>query len=449
MPKISTTARQRSVADGDDYVSSRTDASNVAQICLALQDAGVEPMLPVIDKGLLATGVTLSVDAGTVLTFAPAMGQFRERVFDVLASGLPLSVSAAGLGPEPWAAARFGHLCEVLHATASAAQVNPASIEIVIDADTITPELAWLKRRESLGKGPLYFLAGDTQMRAHNDRGARDLHDRFWSQLWRLREGGLARAAYAPLVTPQCPLLCTEAASAVLPSIGIQVPEGSAWVTMKLNLARFADDRDSLHQNALQNALQCCVDLGDALHDYLIWPTARMRHDSWLNRRLAIVLTGLGDLTRQRRLDPQQFACLQNLGEVLRWTQSILRSRSHYLAVQNENLPALDLCDPSHTLPGGRARDGWRERWHRAVELNAIRHRNLIVLSPWSMFPEHSPADPRYSDLLPLLEFADACAFSAPPPLGHWNINQFKSLHQRAWAVLEQKEAQQLIAERV
>ncbi len=449
MPKISTTARQPPQAAGDDDVSSRTDASNVAQICLELQDAGVEPMLPVIDKGLLTTGVTLSVDAGTVLASAPAMGQFRERVFDVLANGLPLSVRATGLGLEPRAAARFGHLCDVLHAVASAAQVNPASIEIVIDADTVTPELAWLKRRESLGNGPLYFLAGVTQMRAHNDRSARDLHDRFWLQLWCLRKSGLARVAYAPSVTPQCPLLCTEAASAILPSIGIQVPEGSAWVTMKLNLARFGNDRDSLHQNALQNALQCCVDLGDALHDYVMWPTARMRHDSWLNRRLAIVLTGLGDLARQRRLDPQQFTCLQNLGEILRWTQSILRSRSRQLAVQNENLPAIDLCDPSHMLPGGRARDGWRERWRRAVDLNAIRHRNLIVLSPWSMFPEHSPADPRYFDLLPLLEFADACAFSAPPPLWHWNISQFKGLHQRAWAVLEQKEAHQLIAERV
>ncbi|MCH7821002.1 MAG: hypothetical protein IIA07_03205 [Proteobacteria bacterium] len=449
MPKTSTTAHQLPAADGDGSASNRTDASSVAQICLELEDVGVEPMLPVIDKGLLTTGVTLAVDAGTVLTFAPAMEQFRERVFDVLTSGLPLSVGIKGLGPEPWAATRFGHLCEVLCSIASTVQVNPASIEIVIDADTLTPEIAWLKRRELLGNGPVYLLAGVTQMRAHGGRSARDRHDRYWLQLWCLREGALVRTAYAPMVTPQCPLLCTEAASAILPSIGIQVPEGSAWVTMKLNIARFADDRGSLHQNALQKALHCCVDLGDALHDHVMWPTVRMRHDSWLNRRLAIVLTGLGDLARQRRLDPQQFACLQNLGDVLRWTQSILRSRSHYLAVQNENLPALDLCDPSHTLPGGRARDGWRERWHRAVELNAIRHRNLIVLSPWSMFPEHSPADPRYCDLLPLLEFADACAFPGPPPLGHWNINQFKILHQRAWAVLELKEAHQLIAEPV
>ena len=40
-----------------------------------------------------------------------------------------------------------------------------------------------------------------------------------------------------------CPLLGDEAAAAVLPSHGIQVPPGSAWLPIGVHLPRFADDK--------------------------------------------------------------------------------------------------------------------------------------------------------------------------------------------------------------
>jgi len=70
-------------------------------------------------------------------------------------------------------------------------------------------------------------------------------------------------------------------------------------------------------------------------------------------------------------------------------------------------------------------------------------------MSPWSVFPAAHSADSRYCDLLPLLACVDACSFPVSPCIQGWNINEFRYFHHRAWAVLEQKDAQQMIAEQV
>ena len=51
--------------------------------------------------------------------------------------------------------------------------------------------------------------------------------------------------------------------------------------------------------------------------------------------------------------------------------------------------------------------------------------------------------------LLPLLRHSDACAFRRNLSIEHWNLNEFKSFHQRARAVLKQRIATSRIAEHV
>jgi hypothetical protein len=202
-----------------------------------------------------------------------------------------------------------------------------------------------------------------------------------------------------------------------------------------------------LCESSIENALRRCVAIGDALHDLIRWPTAQLRHDAWLNRRLALELTGFGDLVARRSLDPQRFATLQEICELLRWMQGILQRQSRAIAQRSERLPAISESDPSREFPSGQIRNGWRTRWLEAVEATAVRHRNLLVLSPWSIFPKHQPADYRYADLLPVLAFSDACVFPAPPDLEAWDIAKFTSFHKRAWAVLQQRSAAYQIAE--
>jgi hypothetical protein len=423
-----------------------SNSSVAAQLCRELQLAGVEPMLSADNAGAAMTGVALIADAQAIKNSSQASARFREQSFDVLANGMPLSVSIRGLGTDAEASETYSRLCDVLRSVMQDASVTPGSVEIVIEAGTLSPHCAWLTRREMLGDGPVYMLAGRPLMQPGDAVDERRDHEIFWSQMWNLRMDSMVRAAYAPAIFSRCPLLSAEVATGVLPAAAIQAPAGTAWVPMRVDLSQFVDDRGVLRESALERALCRCIEIGDDLHDLATWPTAQMRHDAWLNRRLAVVLTGFGDLALKRNLDPRQFSCLASLSEILHWAQDILQSQSQIIARRTGSLPALSHCDPSRTLPGGHVRDGWHKRWRHAVEVAAVRHRNVLVLSPWSVFPAGGPAEFSYADLLPLLGIADACAATEPPDLAHWNISKFKSFHQRAWAVLQQRDASHQIA---
>jgi len=435
------------MAVNSDHVSNGFGSGHTEQLCRELELAGVESLLTLDSEGALATGVTLVADAGATQASDGAATRFRQQAVDALANGLPLSVSVCGLGEGTDVHAAFSRVCDLLGRAACDTGALPGCIELVIDAEALTPQLAWSVRSERAGDGPVHVLAGQFMRQAHKSFTERDRHDQFWLQLWLAHVAGTVRAAYAPHVHPQCSLLSAEPANCINPSTAVQVPAGTAWLPMRLNVLRFADDNGLLRESALEHTLCRCVEIGDALHDLVRWPTAQMRHDAWLNRRLALELTGFGDLLMKRRQDPKRFSSLSDLYELLRWMQQILEKRSRVVARRIDHLPALERSDPSHALPCGQVRNGWRSRWLQAVESAAVRHRNLIVLSPWSIFPTRQRADYRYADLLPLLGFAHACAFPPPPSLSHWNIKQFKTFHQRAWAVLQQRGAADQIAE--
>ena len=435
------------MAVDSDHTPFVNDSGRVGRLCRELEIAGIEAVLSVNHDGALASGVSLSVDATATCESASAAAQVRDQAFDVLVSGLPLSVSMSRLGPD--AVDVFSAICELLRSAAQDAGAAPGSVEITIEAKSLSPQAAWLTRCRHLNEGPLYVLPDCSLMRPDKTLLQRDRHKRFWMQLWHLRMTGMVRVACAPFVAAQCPLLSLELAQGVVPSVAIQASVGSAWVPMRVDISRFTDDSGSLHETALEEALCRAVEIGDELHGLVAWPTAQMRHDAWLNRRLAVTLTGFGDLALKRKLDPTQFTALEHLCDVVRWAQDVLHRESRRIATRTGCLPALEQGDPSRALPGGEIRNGWHKRWREAVELVAIRHRNLLVLSPWSVFPTKQPADYRYADLLPLLGFANACTFSRPPSASNWSVEMFKSFHQRAWAVLQQRDVAHQIAERI
>lgn len=437
------------MAVNSDHVPNGLGPGHTGQLCRELELAGVELLSTLDSNGALASGVTLQANARETLASEGAAAQFRQQAFDILARGMRLSVSVCEVGEGTDANAAFSSVCDLLSSAMYDAAVPSDCVEMVIDADVMAPQIAWRLRCQRLGDGPLHLLPGRSAMqpcRSHRDAGPQAL---FWPQLWRAHATGNVQVALAPAVYSPCSLLSAETATGVLPGAAVQVPAGTAWLPMRIDLSRFADSGGCLQENAIERALCRSVEIGELLHDAVHWPTARMRHDAWLNRRLAIIVTGFGDLVRRRGQDPADFASLAELSQFLRWAQAMLLRQSRAVAQGIGNLPALELTDPSLTLPNGQQRNSWRARWHEASQLAAIRHRNLLVLSPWSVFPANEPADWRYADLLPLLGFADACAFPRRPALSHWNVNQFKGFHQRAWAVLQHREVSRQIAERI
>jgi hypothetical protein len=392
---------------------------------------------------------SLRLHALETLASIAAIQHLQEQIYDAFVQRWAVSITVHGLGEPRHAETVFSQVCGVLAAALLAAGAEPGNLAIAIDAGTLSPQLLWMKRSEIIGPGPLYLLIGSDLTRPSSNAELRCRQDQFWLQCWHLRNGGHVRTAFAPMVSSPCPLLSPELADGILPISGLQVPPGSAWITQQVNVTDYATEGGDLSVFALRECLRRSVEYGESMHEDADWPNAHMRHDAWLNRRLSIAVTGLGDLAKMRGLDPQSFVGRKELDAVLRLVRETVNNHSRQLAAEAGPVPSLRLPDAAGDSSDVVTRPDWQSRWQSALRSTAIRHRNLLTMSPWSVFPSANSVDSRYCDLLPLLACADACSFPASPSIQGWNINEFKYFHHRAWAVLEQKDAQQMIAEQV
>ena len=389
------------------------------------------------DDDIAAGGIALVTNVGQILASEPLFTRLTGQLGDALGRQLPVSLLLSGLAGEN-ASSKLAALCRRLAEALDAPGTHTSMLEITIRGQEPLPELAWGIRCEYLGEGGLNIICDEHSVSSQV----------FWSQLWRLRSEPRISTALWPLVRSPCPLLTSECADNLVPQMALQAPSESAWVSASLTLPGFIDANGELDDKALATALIDIVVRLDSMHDAVRWPTAAMQHDAWMNRRLALRLDGLGDYAMQCGLDPGDHETLQVLREILLRVRRVLRQQSRAIASATELLPAIGLNNPVRQLGAGPARDCWEQRWFHAVERVRVRHRNMLVLSPWSLFPSGN-ADSRYSDLMPLLRLADACVFREKPPLADWNLNEFKRFHQRIWALTRQLEADALVAEQL
>jgi hypothetical protein len=122
-----------------------------------------------------------------------------------------------------------------------------------------------------------------------------------------------------------------------------------------------------------------------------------------------------------------------------------LTAASRSIAEINGHCPALDVS-------GARVQQHGAEmsaRWRRAVGENAVRHRNLLALSPWDVFPRNGPADFRYTNLLPILKCANSVSFRREVAISHWNVKEFKGFFERVNAILRHSSELPMIAKQV
>lgn len=257
-------------------------------------------------------------------------------------------------------------------------------------------------------------------------------HDaRIWQHLWAMRDVASVSVVLPTVVSSPCPLLAEEETDAILTS-GIRVPQNSAWVPLHLDLCNFMTDKGDVRLQTLEVALKDCVDRGDTLHDSLGWPSHPMQFDSWLNRRLAVSIRGWGDLAKRRRADPGAFRTLRELEELADFISNTLHARSRLLAREKGHCPAVDAAGRNIVASGNEM----KLRWQRAVDSAALRHRNLLAMSVWDVFPRCEPADYKYIDLLPLLRRANGLSFRRDVDVFHWSIDEYRSFHERVSAVL-------------
>ncbi len=247
------------------------------------------------------------------------------------------------------------------------------------------------------------------------------------------------------MVSSPCPLLADEPADEIRAATGMQVPQNSAWMPLQIKLPAYLAANGDMNLPALERALHDAVDLGDARHERGGWETRALAHDSWLNRRLAIAIRGWGCVVERRREDPRSLKTLRDLEELATFITSTLRSRSQSLAKERGYCPALDVTGATLRTSGVEM----QARWRRAVADNAIRHRNLTLMSPWDVFPARAPADLRYVDLLPLLRCADSLSFRRTVDIAHWEENEFRGFYERVSAILRHDKVTGLVAKQV
>ncbi len=360
-----------------------------------------------------------------------AAEQFVRQSQDILVGGRALGVRLASSG------ARDGGVPVVaglLRDAAEDANARPASIALSVCARGLSVREAWRARLERLGAGPLIVVGEPPEAPAE------------WRVLWELRNKLGLRAAVAAEVVSPCSLLAAEPAAVVEPVMQIQVPVASAWVGRRIWLPDFVTSEKCVDESALLQAAADAVESADEALAHASLPTSRMRYDAWLNRRLAVELAGIGTLVLCLGLDPADFGTLLELSSLVARLRQALVRESRGLASAHGPVPALEQVARWPPMTDERLRRGWLKRWHSALEASAQRHRNLVIMSPWSLFPENE-APIVFANLVPLLRYADACAFPEPPDLSAWSFPEFVNFHRQVAAVLQQRTPQRQIAE--
>jgi hypothetical protein len=425
----------------------RAEAGSVDELVASLGAQRASARIARSAGGATAGGVTLSVPVADFCSNKQSADYLLRRVSALARDEVPVTLTLDALGEGDAAINRLEDFCAALRRVLASENLDASSIGISLSSQVMPLQAFLLISTAVLGTGPRYAMLSPSHMRHHEDQRVQEEIDQAWSFLWRRRTTqSPLLPAYATSVTTRCALLNDEKATAVLPTLAIQAPPASAWLPIELRLCDFSDGRGRLSWESLQQALRACVDIGDRLLDHLSWADAGERADACMNRRLAVVVGGIGDLVIERGADPTDLRTLQWIdGTVLRISK-ILWHRSRALARCSGVLPALLHSDPTAGFDGLARRQDWQRRWKNAVLKSAVRNRNLFVLSPSAVLPttEHAVTD--FIDLLPVLRRANAFSFANPVTHGCRNAREFAAFHRRAFAAMERRNAASLVA---
>ncbi len=408
---------------------------------------GLRPRLLCTGNGWSGSGAALRLSFRELLASPELAAHLFGRLRRLLVHRIPVTVTVTDLGGDRIAAVSFERFCDRLDNVLGSPCIDRRQLGIAVYAAELGLPAFLLISRVLLGHGPRYQLLDPL----HLDAGRRDNSqppvDATWSALF-LQRARASRVvpAYGGGVRTRCPLLGDEQTGALLPGHAVLVPPDTAWLPVDVCVTDFADASGSLKTDELRAALTQGLEIADVLFDTLQWPDGPEQQDAFVNRRIGMELHGIGELVARRGQDPGSLDCLRDFDRLLADVHGWLWEKSHSIAGTRGLLPALEQKDPSRTWSDHRHRGDWLVRWHQALSSAAVRHRNLLVLSPYSVLPRNSARAQEYIDLLPLLAHADACSFGAAPAFMDWTITEYKRFHRRAFAVMKRRNAAAFVA---
>jgi hypothetical protein len=266
-----------------------------------------------------------------------------------------------------------------------------------------------------------------------------------WQRLWEMRDLTPIGAVMPAVVSSACPLLPDENADAMLVATLTQVPAGTAWVSFEVDLVNYLRRDGELRAALLEKDLRALVAEGERRHDETRWSDAEQYVDSNNNRRLSVFVRGWGDLVLRRDREPLALATLRELEMLADRLRAVLIGASRLVAAKSGYCPAHDIAG-ARVLRHGHEMNA---RWRRAVMDNGLRHRNLLTLSPWDVFPRDEAADFRYMNLLPIVRLAHSVSMRRDIDISCWDARDFKAFHERLSAILRSVGDLPLVAKQV
>jgi hypothetical protein len=230
-----------------------------------------------------------------------------------------------------------------------------------------------------------------------------------------------------------CLLAASERSDAVLPRSLFEARADTAWLAVRINLAHLRLSARSDGIMAIRRLLRAALRLADNLVDQMDWGSPELRQDAMLNRRLALHIDGIGDLVDQCRLDPD---CVASARLAIRWA-SVLRRlmlrESNALARERGPFPGLAIGELESSLS---TRYG-AARAEQLLRQSRLRHRHILVISPYSVFPSEKANFPlpQYLHLLPVMRCADTIGMYGHGVRGALSLPVFRRLLQMTWAI--------------
>ena len=376
------------------------------------------------------SGASLAVPVREVLHTPMVAMRLAHQLLQLAEDKTPFLLCLHDLGEGDEACAMFHDFCLMLASVLETGGRIPVPPALMLPSAALGAE-AYIDLAAPLGAGDRY-LALDDAMLLHTSSNALQQ----WRSLWQAQGSGKGPwPVYEPRVRSCCPLHSDEPAPALLPGDGLCVPAGSAWLPLRLPLPAFADARGSIDWSALRRAVTQSLQAADSLLDLLDWPTAAERNDAWLNRRLAIVVDGLGTLVARRGQEAARLEVLRALDRDLARLVLMLHSESRRLARKLGPTPSLLQTDPVDAWPAGELRSGWSRQWQQALYRSGTRHRNLVALSPYALLDDAEIAAAGCQDLLPVMRHAESVCFRGDTEYFR-GFEEFRAFHCRSWAVL-------------
>ncbi len=357
-----------------------------------------------------------------------AVARLARQIAPLLRAGRPVSVDLdAALAGAVCAYRLAAQLEYGLPAALRGLGVAPLrlSLSFAMRANPDLSALLALRRVAALGLPRIQIKLPPQGPRAHES-----------AMIWRFatslahREPGV-ELVYARSSRSACDLCAMERPSAVLPEARFAVPSGSAWLLLQLQLDRVGLRTDQGRQ--LHGLLRDLLRFADNLLEVMEWHNAGTRSDAIGQRRLGIQLLGLSSLIDSTGRDPGAPTTAAWLTRRLQYLRHSLHRESRQLARERGAFPALDTRRLQAILLERYGAAAAR----RLIERRAIRHRHLLLASPFALLPTHRGryANREYLQLVPALRSADSIATYACP--ADLSLADYRQGLRLAWALAE------------